>query len=256
MIKKFLTASKKEIFYQFGRSFKNGIYGRRVYFYLKGKYTDVLFNAHVDTVKKDGSFDLRKHGDLIYNRKGVLGADDRAGVWIAYNLAKAGASVLLTDYEETTKEGVCAFCEDFKEINHKLFVGLDRRGFREFVNYGYANDGINYIFKKLGYKEKTGTYSDVAMLTENFSRFNVNLSAGFYNEHTSEEYLSLSSMNFTLNRCLKLINFQIPDIRIENYPADFREGFFEYYGYPMEEEDYLNRKEYQEELIKRFGLGF
>ena len=250
MIKKFLTASKEEIFYNFKKVFKNGIY-KKTYFYLEGSNTDVLFNAHVDTVKRDNEFNIKQYGDFIYNRNGILGADDRAGVWIAYNLAKAGASILLTDYEETTKAGVNAFCRDFYDVNHKLFVGLDRRGFKEFVNYGYAAEEINRIFVKMGFKEKNGSYSDVLKLTERFLRLNVNLSVGFYNEHTKDEYLSLSSMNFTLNKCLRLINFQIPDIKINEYltddldfpfAADFpeltREDLLQYRQYLLNREEY------------------
>ncbi len=247
MIKKFLIMPKEEIFYRFKREFKDGIY-KKNYFYLQGKYKDVLFNAHVDTVKRDNEFNIKQYGDFIYNRKGILGADDRAGIWIAYNLAKAGASILLTDYEETTKAGVNAFCMDFYDVNHKIFVGLDRRGFKEFVNYGYAAEEINRIFKKLGYKEKIGSYSDVLKLTERYSRLNVNLSVGFYNEHTKDEYLSLSSMHFTLNKCLKLLSYQIPDIKINNYldfpfaddfPDFTEEDLFKYRQY-LNEEEYKN----------------
>ncbi|MHB1696529.1 MAG: hypothetical protein ACYCSQ_00255 [bacterium] len=225
MIKKFLTMPKEEIPQMFDTAFKGGIYSGKGYFYLKGKHEDVLFNAHIDTRKTDARFDLERHGDLICNGAGILGADDRAGAWIAYNLATAGASVLLTDFEETTKQGVCAFCEDFEETSHKLFVGLDRRGFKEFVTYGYENAVINALFERLGYREKNGTYSDVAMLTERFNRFNVNLSVGFYNEHTPEEYLSVSSMGFTLNRCLELLDTEIPDVAVMEYACE-DDGFF------------------------------
>jgi hypothetical protein len=235
---------KEEILYRFKNEFQEGIYKKNAYFYLQGKYSDVLFNAHIDTVKTDNGFNIKQYEDFIYNRNSILGADDRAGVWIAYNLAKAGASILLTDFEESTKAGVNAFCRDFKDVNHKLFIGLDRRGFKEFVNYGYADININRIFTKMGFKEKIGSYSDVLKLTEKFSRFNVNLSVGFYSEHSKDEYLSLSSMNYTLNKCFKLLTYQIPDIKTDDYLTDLdfpdfpQEDFFKYKQYLFGEEEY------------------
>ena len=68
MIKKFLTASKEEIFYNFKKVFKNGIY-KKTYFYLEGSNTDVLFNAHVDTVKRDNEFNIKRYGDFIFAGK-------------------------------------------------------------------------------------------------------------------------------------------------------------------------------------------
>jgi di/tripeptidase len=196
MIEKFITMKEEEIFNLFNETFKNCVYKKNNYLYIKGVLTNVLFNAHVDTVKSGRNFNLKRYGDVIYNSLGILGADDRAGVYILYELAKAGGSILLTNFEESTGMGVKTFCKDFKELNHNLFVGLDRKGFKEFVSYTYSNNAIDSIFKKLGYEKKMGSHSDVRTLTENFSRYNVNLSAGFYNEHTTGEYLSLSSMKF------------------------------------------------------------
>lgn len=160
-----------------------------------------LLVAHLDTVRQTP---LKKE-DLIINepiikaRDGVLGGDDRCGVWIILKLIrmKAKYSYLLCWDEEIGCIGSSLF--PIEKYKFSCLIGLDRRGATDCALYGHENSTLIKIFKDRGFFPVDGSITDVAILAEKSQLACVNLSVGFFNEHTAEEFINLNFTKNTLN---------------------------------------------------------
>lgn len=196
--------------------------------------------AHVDVVgvlppeKKD--LILNASGNKISldrkSKAGVLGADDRAGIFAMFKILRSlllrGSNtvlpfIVLTDKEEVGGLGARAvvasgLLDDYtKRIS--CYIELDRKGNGEFVSYdqsGSPNEELGEMFLDQGFKLGCGSYSDVADFTAYTGTSNVNLSVGYRNEHTGSEVLFLDEMELTISRVLQMW---------DTYPMLFSEVF-------------------------------
>lgn len=156
--------------------------------------------------------------DFIINDKGVLstfspfkclGADDRAGVWIALKMLEQGTE---TEFEyaffadeERGAIGSSAFDLNEDLTRFSCFIGLDRaskQGIQNVAVYGYDNDELTEIFTNLGFVKQYGTFSDCSNLAEatrGNTRACVNLSVGYQHEHSVSEILNLDLLEDTLD---------------------------------------------------------
>jgi len=181
----------------------------------------VLFVAHMDTCNKDGNGPVELYVNdkgFIQNKHGILGADDRAGVFgilEIYRRAKETAgvgdklpSLLFTNFEESGGTGVKVFTAKEKlkyHDNYKLFIELDRKGKDHYVTY---NGGLPaplkayLIGKQL--KEETGSYSDICDLTKHFKIPSINIACGYLNQHHAEEILDLPTLEKCIKKCIEM----------------------------------------------------
>jgi hypothetical protein len=134
-----------------------------------------------------------------------IGADDRAGCAILWLLRNFGHSLLITNGEEHGGQGsnwLMDYHGDIAdEINnhHQFAIQFDRRNSRDFKCYTVGtNEFCAYIEKETGYTEPDPfKYTDIVTLCRRIT--GVNLSIGYYNEHTEKEYLNISEWEQTLN---------------------------------------------------------
>jgi tripeptide aminopeptidase len=194
----------------------------------KGEVIPVCLTAHVDTRRIEGvPIQLVQTGDVIANANGILGADDRAGIYALYTLldrqqAQGGAMpvVLFTNGEERGGIGARAFIEDgyVAEAPYlKLFIGLDRKGANEFVYYSaYLPDEVRDLVERHGMVEAIGSFSDVMLLTEATEIPHVNVSVGYMREHTPSETLNTTWLQAQIDRVQAMLNDEIPDTRVES----------------------------------------
>ena len=121
--------------------------------YLKVPATDnskqpILLSAHMDVVGDASPIDLILDGDYIKADGRTLGADDKAGVACALNLAKeiknstlkhGGLEILFTRDEETGMSGIEN--AEFDRINSKyvLVLDADKLGQLQIAGAGYTN---------------------------------------------------------------------------------------------------------------------
>lgn len=181
------------------------------YIFCKGNYP-ILLVAHMDTVydhkfyscygndfthnqfKKKLFFDSVEK--VIWSPEG-LGADDRAGIFIIIKLLLAGLRpyVLFTTDEEIGGKGAKKFTEDFKDASLdkliKFIVELDRKGKNDAVYYDCNNKLFQRYINSFDFIPKSGTFSDICIISPTLNIAGVNLSVGYYNEHCQNEYLSL-----------------------------------------------------------------
>jgi hypothetical protein len=199
------------------------------YCYVPGTRNDkIVLVAHVDTVwekkrkllipaiyekekiwcayfksPKKGEKPGKEHEPLT-----GLGADDRAGCMALWVLRKMGHSLLLVDGEESGLVGsraiVAGKTDDRKELmeelnSHSFMIQFDRRGSNDLVFYSVASQEFKKYCEEScsGYKEANGSCSDISTLCRDIC--GVNISSGYYNEHTIREHWNFNEWKNTVN---------------------------------------------------------
>lgn len=179
------------------------------YVYARGE--QVLLTAHLDTVHKQKVKDVWINGDMITSPQGI-GGDDRCGVFIILRIIKETTyrpSVLFCEDEEIGGVGSDKFAKT--EMIHELstlkyLVEIDRHGNEDAVFYSCDNpEFTKYITETTGYKTAWGTFSDIGNLSPACGIASVNLSSGYYSEHTEKETVNYAEMMHTKDVVVKLL---------------------------------------------------
>lgn len=193
------------------------------YVYIPGKRKDrVVLVAHIDTIwdKAYGKAfsDDRAicYSDGIFSSSNPdcgIGADDRAGCAMLWELRDSGHSILITDGEEKGKVGAWYLRKSnqqlFRELNkHCYMMELDWKGtncclFNQVDNTKKFKKQIENVLGFTDSKAKGGT--DLAVLCRRIC--GVNLGVGYRYHHTAKEGLVLSAWENTL---IKLREYLAP----------------------------------------------
>lgn len=185
---------------------------RRNYVYAVGDIP-MCFVAHVDTVRSDDAkLEIERSGTVLRNKYGVLGADDRAGIYAIFKSIKkcqrgGFPSILLVNFEEVGLLGVKQWIKDNVWTHEDvLFIEIDRKGVGEYVTYnGRLNNAVSDYVESFGFCKNDGTLSDIAFITREYKTPSINISAGFHNEHTLRETLHVDELNLTIDRLRDMI---------------------------------------------------
>ena len=180
--------------------------GKHQFLYRPGPREDrVLLVAHADTVWDCGRQEIVNENGVIRNKLGGLGADDRAGCAIVWLLRDLGHSLLIVDGEESGRQGSTWLMDanpDIRnEINdkHNFVIEFDRRNGRDYKCYDVGTPEFRkYIEAMTGYTESDRhSYTDIGTLCRKIP--GANLSVGYRNEHTKQEYLVVKEWQHTLD---------------------------------------------------------
>lgn len=166
-----------------------------------------LICVHTDTVgtipPKPGDLNL---GDVIYSRTAeCLGADDRAGIWIALQMIMHGTYTKFEYGFFVREEKGCVGSKTLTNLDkYTCFIGLDRAsrdGVQNVATYGYDNaELLNYF----PYEEQQGSFTDCSVLAGKTDVACVNISVGYENEHSPYETLNVELMKETLELMLNI----------------------------------------------------
>lgn len=183
----------------------------------------VLLVAHADTVgEEDLAVELAEDDRIIRNRRGILGADDRAGCAMLWLLRNTGHGLLATDGEEYGSIGSRylkeAFPDRFDEINsrYRFMIQIDRCGSADFKCYNAGTPEFRrYVQEKTRFAEPDRMRStDIVHLCRDIC--GVNLSCGYYCEHTESEYLVKAEWRNTL----ALLRTWLSEADLPKFPLD------------------------------------
>jgi hypothetical protein len=140
----------------------------------------------------------------MYSRYGYdkcLGADDRAGIALLWLMRRSGHSLLITDHEEIGGEGAIAAVKEigFELAEHQFAMQIDRRYDQEMVFYSCSTKKFEKYMQKAtrGYSIGQGSFTDISIICPAVGICGVNLSAGYWNEHSREEMLSYDAWKRT-----------------------------------------------------------
>lgn len=197
----------------------------------------VMVVAHLDTVHKVTPSILfySADGDKIMAGEGI-GGDDRCGVYIIFKLLeKIRPYVLFVKDEEVGGIGSTAFTQSNIKPPVNYIVEFDRKGNNDAVFYDGINEEFIGFVESFGFKESYGSYTDICELCPYVKCAGVNLSSGYYNAHTTSEYVSFSDMDSVIERALKMIMKKTHHFKWEEAKSYYH-GYglhpYSYSGYP------------------------
>lgn len=169
----------------------------------------VLLVAHLDTVHKSlpESIVYNAQKQSISSPQGI-GGDDRCGVYMIFEvLKKFNCSVLFCEDEEVGGKGADKFTESqvAKTFNANYIIEFDRKGNNDAVFYDCDNHEFEEFITKEFYKSAWGTFSDISYIAPYLGIAAVNLSCGYYNAHTANEYIVIPEMNASIEAACKIL---------------------------------------------------
>lgn len=204
------------------------------FLYAKGD-VPVLLVAHLDTVHKLKCTEIVEKDGKLSSPQGI-GGDDRCGVFMIMNIVKElHCSVLLCEDEEIGGKGAGKFCKtpNIKNLDVNYMIEFDRKGSNDAVFYSCDNkDFEKFVCSNTGFKFAYGSFSDISKLAPAAKIAAVNLSCGYYNAHTTNEYVVYDEMMHTIEMAIKLINAKCEK------PFEYIEKKYSFDNFSLFDKDY------------------
>lgn len=201
--------------------------------FAKGTFP-VLLLAHLDTVHdllpSLIMYDTEK--DTISCAEGI-GGDDRCGVYMIFEIIKKyNCSVLFCEDEEQGGVGARKFIKTdlAKELEFNYAIEFDRRGKNDAVFYDCDNDNFTDFITKDFYKKAYGSFSDISVVAPFLKCAAVNLSCGYYNAHTPQEYVVLNEMEKSIEEACKILDRTTEKDKFEYVERDYSDYYGAYGG--------------------------
>jgi len=180
------------------------------FIYCKGS-APILFVAHMDTVHREQVkfICFSQCGNIVMSPQGI-GGDDRAGIYMILEIIKThNVSVLFTEDEEIGGVGADKFMGYCLERDYtpdvNFIIQLDRRGDNDAVFYDCDNPEFTAFIESFGFVEAQGSFSDISVIAPMLGIAAVNLSAGFFNEHSLHEYIDLEVCHLNIMRINSMV---------------------------------------------------
>ena len=185
--------------------------------------------AHTDNVLNGERVPvLSLDGKRIFGGNGVgIGFDDKAGIICAIEIWKRmhknGVRFIFTADEEVG--GVGARHVPAEKIKDAAYiVEMDRRGSNDAIDVSgstrLCSKEFLEIWEALGFKSATGTFTDLNELKETAPKVNmINLSCGYYNAHTDNEYLVIEEFEHNVDCIYEMISTH-PDVIVDDTPEE------------------------------------
>ena len=190
------------------------------FIYAKGN-CPVCLVAHMDTVHKNPVSKIIKAKGGKWSAIEGIGGDDRCGIIIIKTLIEKGYRpfVIFTEDEETGGEGAVDFIKRFPEAPKKIkfLVEFDRKGKDDCVFYDCDNGDFEKYITSFGFHTSWGSFSDISVIAPDWGVAAVNLSSGYYNAHTLNEYILLPDMEKIIKKGVNILEdaFKSTTIRYE-----------------------------------------
>jgi len=205
---KLFKKMKGLLHHSYGKAPKFSSYSEDAWLYMPGDIP-VCVVSHIDTVHKNlPSIVMVSTDERYISSPDGIGGDDRAGVFIIMKLLEHGLRphVLFLNGEETGGKGAHAFVKaqkSLKDVN--WFVEFDRANTNDVTKYWDTNTGLLDAMKALSFKEVSGTFTDISVLCPHFKISGVNVSAGYYHQHTKEEIIDTFAVYDMYDRWTKIL---------------------------------------------------
>lgn len=219
---------------------KKDIVMTKDYLYAIGDIPIALI-AHLDTVHSAPPtvFFHDSEKGYIWTHEG-LGADDRAGVFSILMLLKSGyrPSVIFLTQEERGGIGASAFIKEWPApaVETNFLIELDRRGEDDAVYYECGNERFEKFITSFGFVTDWGTFSDISIIAPAWDRAAVNLSIGYFDEHSLCERLNYRYMFKTIERVKQILESYEDGIVYKFEPIDWTKNVgWQYFTFPREQ---------------------
>lgn len=229
------------------------------FIYVKGINSNVLLTAHMDTVHEPRGlictdiyeyYDRKNKRHILSSPQGI-GGDDRCGIYAILKVLETTdfrPYIIFCEDEEIGGVGSNKFCkttlsnEVADEVN--FMIEIDRANANDAVFYEETNAEFQrYVMDVTGNKEAWGSFSDICHLSEDTLVSSFNISCGYYNAHTTDEYVVMEELNECIKKVIKLLETNKSDSKKFIYERDYYDyyrynssfknsyGYGNYYGY-------------------------
>lgn len=209
------------------------LYIHKDFVYAKGT-VPICLVAHLDTVHAEVPQVFVEEEDKISSPQGI-GGDDRCGVYaILQIIQKHSCSVLFCCDEEIGGVGASVFSQSSlaKQAEFQYMIELDRKGKTDAVFYDCDNPKFTDFITDFGpWTENFGTFSDISYLAPAVGCAAVNLSVGYYNQHTLKEYVVPSEVDYCIDSVCRLIEATTDKDVYEYIEAEYEPYYYGYKGY-------------------------
>lgn len=190
-----------------------------------------LINAHMDTVQSADCVKklktLRLKDWTIKAKDAIIWGDDKCWIALAMEIYEKlwnEVSLLFTRQEETGTNWAREFCDKHKDLvsECKYCLTLDRRWGWDIIWYNNSycskefENEVARLSKEFWYKPTTWLSSDANHLSKIINC--VNLSVGYYNPHTKNEYIKCDELVNTLECVLYILKNLTTDYPIYTAP--------------------------------------
>lgn len=189
------------------RTLGYSVIDRPGFLYAEGSIP-VLLVAHLDTVHRNPPTTIctSQDGTVLMSPEGI-GGDDRAGVYIITQLLQSyHCHVLFCEDEEIGGKGATAFEDSGISPAINYIIEFDRRGENDAVFYDCDNPKFTEFVCSHGFRENVGTFSDISIVAPALNVAAVNLSSGYFDEHTPHEHLNTAIMQRTIDRVCGMLD--------------------------------------------------
>jgi len=208
MMLELLTMTQEQLLDYVGSQVKllgNNCIVTNQYIYVRNNdKTKPLLVSHMDTINDAYNIAINKNDIILKNNiislkknneAACLGGDDRVGVYIMLEIMKNHLNdydFLFTTNEEIGGLGAKNFIKDYPNLNNTCIIQIDRRGTNHVATYGYDNKNLlNILYDNYKLDVQRGSYTDAVDLSEITNIACFNLACGYYNNHTTAEYILL-----------------------------------------------------------------
>lgn len=217
LFEKICRLSPRQVLYFMANVLKEDylkVVSNEFYVYAVGDLPVALV-AHADTVFKESDKDYFIYDpekQIVMNPYG-LGADDRAGILaILYIIRKTKfrPTIIITTGEEIGCVGAERLVKDIP--NHygtiNFMIELDRQGCNDAVYYDCDNPKFESYINAYGFDTEPGSFTDISQLAPAWKCAAVNLSIGYYDEHTYYERLEFKAWRQTIKKVCMILKDQ------------------------------------------------
>lgn len=232
MLKKILMMEQPTLYNYLVDELKNFGYNKinyqkeKLYIAAKGSIPIVLI-AHLDTVFDEDTIPRSEITICHDKEQGIwwspngLGTDDKAGVAMILAILRQTdlrPHILFTTDEESFGAGAMAV----KGLKQQLFgndinyiIELDRQGYQECVFYQCDNKEFEQYINNFGFHTEEGTFTDISIICPDWGVAGVNLSVGYYWEHTPMEHFFEHVWADTYQRVVRML--MVADDKVWKY---------------------------------------
>ena len=182
---------------------------KKGFLYAEGS-VPVLLVAHLDTVHKQTADIICFSEDMRYvmSPQGI-GGDDRCGVYMVMQIInRVPCHVLFCEDEEIGGHGAKAFTKSNIKPSVNYIVEMDRRGSNDAVFYRCNNPDFTNLVLSFGFAENHGTFSDISVIAPYLKTAAVNISSGYFNEHSRHEYIDMVAVENNIHRITEMVSVQ------------------------------------------------
>lgn len=204
------------------------------FLYAEGS-VPVLLVAHMDTVHKVTAQNIcwDNNFNVVMSPEGI-GGDDRCGIYMILSIIKdLNCHVLFCEDEEVGGVGASHFVDSGIAPDVNYIIELDRRGHNDAVFYDCENPEFTEFICSYGFSEEYGSFSDISFVAPALGIAAVNISSGYYNAHSTHEYVKCDEMERNIEIITSMIS-EAHDTRYEYIEAQkhFRYNDWCRYYYP------------------------